>query len=83
MDVFEKSKGFTDKNLSLKKNGLASSGMLSAQTITIDTTVPGNPAPENSILEYWYWAYGISITGGGFTANAAIKFTAVDPQGDT
>ncbi|UFH31612.1 hypothetical protein LNP04_16820 [Chryseobacterium sp. C-71] len=44
---------------------MVSSGVLSAQTITTDTTVPGNPATENSILEYWYWAYGISITGSG------------------
>jgi hypothetical protein len=57
------------------------SGMLSAQTISIDTTVPSNPAPENSILEYWYWAYGIKVTGSGFAANSAIKFTSVDPQG--
>ncbi|SDG56196.1 GEVED domain-containing protein [Epilithonimonas hungarica] len=57
------------------------SGMMSAQSISIDTTVPGNPAPENSILEYWYWAYGIQVTGSGFAANSAIKFTSVDPQG--
>lgn len=57
------------------------SGILSAQTITIDTTVPSNPAPENSILEYWYWAYGIKVTGSGFAPNSNIKFTAVDPQG--
>ena len=57
------------------------SGMISAQTISIDTTVPGNPAPENSILEYWYWAYGINVTGSGFAANSTIKFTSVDPQG--
>lgn len=57
------------------------SGMLSAQTIAIDTTVPNNPAAENSILEYWYWAYGIKVTGSGFAANSAIKFTSVDPQG--
>jgi len=57
------------------------SGMLSAQNISIDTTVPGNPAPANSILEYWYWAYGIQVTGSGFAANSAIKFTATDPQG--
>jgi len=57
------------------------SGMLSAQTIAIDTTVPSNPAPENSILEYWYWAYGIKVTGSGFAANSTIKFTSVDPQG--
>ncbi|WP_379965927.1 GEVED domain-containing protein [Epilithonimonas sp. UC225_85] len=57
------------------------SGFLSAQTISIDTTVPSNPAPENSILEYWYWAYGIKVTGSGFAANSTIKFTSVDPQG--
>lgn len=57
------------------------SGMLSAQTIAIDTTVPNNPAPENSILEYWYWAYGIKVSGSGFAANSTIKFTSVDPQG--
>lgn len=57
------------------------SGILSAQTITIDTAVPSNPAPENSILEYWYWAYGIKVTGAGFAANSTIKFTSVDPQG--
>jgi len=57
------------------------SGMLSAQTITIDTTVPSNPAPANSILEYWYWAYGIKVTGSGFASNSTIKFTSVDPQG--
>gem|GEM_PF-3720604 len=38
---------------------LLCSGLFSAQSISIDTTVPNNPAPENSILEYWYWAYGI------------------------
>ncbi len=57
------------------------SGMISAQTISIDTTVPSNPAPANSILEYWYWAYGIKVTGSGFAANSTIKFTSVDPQG--
>lgn len=57
------------------------SGILSAQTIAIDTTVPNNPAPENSILEYWYWAYGIKVTGSGFAANSTIKFTSIDPQG--
>lgn len=57
------------------------SGMLSAQTMMIDTSVPGNPAPENSILEYWYWAYGINVTGSGFAANSVIKFTSEDPQG--
>lgn len=57
------------------------SGMLSAQTISIDTTVPSNPAPADSILEYWYWAYGIKVTGTGFAANSTIKFTSVDPQG--
>ncbi|WP_312768863.1 GEVED domain-containing protein [Epilithonimonas sp.] len=57
------------------------SGMMSAQNISIDTTVPSNPAPENSILEYWYWAYGIKVSGSGFTANSPIKFTSVDPQG--
>ncbi|KFC18780.1 GEVED domain-containing protein [Chryseobacterium sp. FH1] len=70
--------------MKLKNAFLASlllSGMLSAQTIAIDTTVPNNPAPENSILEYWYWAYGIKVTGSGFASNATIKFTSVDPQG--
>ena len=57
------------------------SGMLSAQTIAIDTTVPNNPAAAGSILEYWYWAYGIKVTGSGFAANSTIKFTSVDPQG--
>ncbi|PZU87815.1 MAG: hypothetical protein DI529_06510 [Chryseobacterium sp.] len=57
------------------------SGMMSAQNISIDTTVPNYPAPENSILEYWYWAYGIKVSGSGFTANSPIKFTSVDPQG--
>jgi hypothetical protein len=57
------------------------SGMLSAQTISIDTSVPNNPAAENSILEYWYWAYGIKITGSGFAPNSVIKFTSVDPNG--
>ncbi len=57
------------------------SGMLSAQTISIDTTVPGTTTAENSIWEYWYWAYGIKVTGTGFTANSNIKFTSVDPQG--
>jgi len=57
------------------------SGLFSAQNIVIDTTVPNNPAAENSILEYWYWAYGIQVTGTGFAANAAIKFTSTDPQG--
>ncbi len=71
--------------MKLKNAFLASillSGMLSAQTIAIDTTVPNNPAPAaNSILEYWYWAYGIKVSGTGFAANSAIKFTSVDPQG--
>src|SRR6218665_1419505 len=57
------------------------SGMMSAQTISIDTTVPNNPAAAGSILEYWYWAYGIKVTGSGFAANSTIKFTSVDPQG--
>lgn len=57
------------------------SGMFSAQTISIDTTVPNNPTAANSIYEYWYWAYGIKVTGSGFAANSAIKFTSVDPQG--
>lgn len=57
------------------------SGLFSAQTIAIDTVVPSNPAPENSILEYWYWAYGIKVTGTGFAANSTIKFTSTDPQG--
>jgi len=71
--------------MKLKNAFLASillSGMLSAQTIAIDTNVPNNPAPTaNSILEYWYWAHGIKVSGTGFAANSAIKFTAVDPQG--
>jgi len=70
--------------MKLKNALLASllvSGLFSAQTISIDTTVPSNPAPENSILEYWYWAYGIKVTGSGFAANSPIKFTSVDPQG--
>jgi hypothetical protein len=62
-------------------SSLLLSGMLSAQTISIDTTVPNNPAADNSILEYWYWAYGIKVTGTGFTPNSTIKFTSVDPQG--
>jgi len=57
------------------------SGMLSAQMISINTEVPGNPTAANSIYEYWYWAYGIQVTGSGFAANSAIKFTSVDPQG--
>jgi len=57
------------------------SGMMSAQTISIDTTVPNNPAAAGSILEYWYWAYGIKVTASGFAANSTIKFTSVDPQG--
>ncbi len=57
------------------------SGLLSSQTISIDTTVPNNVAPENNIVEYWYWAYGVKVTGSGFAANSAIKFTSVDPQG--
>lgn len=57
------------------------SGMISAQTIAIDTTVPNNPAPTGSILEYWYWAYGVQVTGSGFAANSTIKFTSVDPKG--
>jgi len=57
------------------------SGMISAQTIAIDTTVPNNPEAAGSILEYWYWAYGVKVTGSGFAANSAIKFTSVDPQG--
>ncbi len=59
---------------------LLCSGLFSAQSILIDTTVPNNPAPENSILEYWYWAYGIKVTGSGFAANSTVKFTAKDPQ---
>lgn len=57
------------------------SGFLSAQTIAIDTTVPGNPADAGNIVEYWYWAYGVKVTGSGFAANSTIKFTSVDPQG--
>lgn len=70
--------------MKLKNSFLATlllSGLLSAQTITIDTTVPNNPAPANSIFEYWYWAYGIEVKGIGFAPNSTIKFTAVDPQG--
>lgn len=70
--------------MKLKNSFFASlllSGMLSAQTIAIDTTVPNNPAAAGSILEYWYWAYGIQVTGSGFAANSTIKFTSVDPQG--
>ena len=70
--------------MKLKNAFLASlllSGMMSAQNISIDTTVPGEPAPANSILEYWYWAYGIQVTGSGFAANSAVKFTSTDPQG--
>lgn len=51
-----------------------------AQQITIDTTVPSNPAPDNTIMEYWYWASGVKVTGNGFAANTPIKFTAKDPQ---
>lgn len=57
------------------------SAILPAQTISIDTTVPSHPAAENSILEYWYWAYGVKVTGSGFAANSTIKLTSVDPQG--
>lgn len=57
------------------------SGLMSAQTISINTEVPGNPAPANSILEYWYWAYGVQVTGSGFAANSNIKFTSTDPKG--
>lgn len=52
----------------------------SSQTIMIDTVVPNNPAPSNSIVEYWYWAYGVNVVGSGFASNSTVNLTATAPD---
>lgn len=56
------------------------SGLLSSQTISIDTVIPESPAPTNSIIEYWYWAYGVNVVGSGFASNATVQLTATAPD---
>lgn len=56
------------------------SGIFHSQTVTIDTNVPDNPAPSNSIIEYWYWAYGVNVVGSGFASNTIVQLTATAPD---
>lgn len=55
--------------------------MVSAQQITIDTTVPSNPAEPGEITEYWWWAWGVEVKGDGFTPNSTVAVKAADSNG--
>lgn len=52
-----------------------------AQQIIINATVPGNPAGEGEISQYWWWAYGVEVKGEDFTPNSTVTVQAPDPNG--
>jgi len=44
----------------------------------------GTPALQldvDTIVEYWFWASGVEVTGSGFAATAAVEVTVTDPDG--
>jgi len=62
---------------------LATSGWLSASPLAQAGT-PAQAAIQldtSEIIEYWYWASGVVVTGSGFAASSNVAVTATDPNG--
>lgn len=52
----------------------ASAGAPAAATIQLDTS---------ELIEYWYWAAGVLVSGSGFAPTANVIVTDTDPSGAT
>jgi len=62
---------------------LALAGWLSVGT-PVRAGEPAAPAivlDVSEIVEYWYWAGGVEVSGSGFAAAAAVDLVATDPEG--
>ncbi|PZQ16600.1 MAG: hypothetical protein DI564_08235 [Rhodanobacter denitrificans] len=52
--------------------------------LPLSAATAGTPALQldvDTIVEYWFWAGGVEVTGSGFAATTALEVTVTDPDG--
>ncbi|HJU38398.1 MAG TPA: GEVED domain-containing protein, partial [Tahibacter sp.] len=57
--------------------------LLAAASSTVLAGTPAITLDDNEVVEYWYWASGVVVTGNGFAATSSVTVTDTDPTGAT